>query len=144
MTKSKAKAPTIDTCVISHKPIKQKHIDGKKVISYGKGRAFITAIKNSVSNPPVNPVVLTGSDLEEVPIRFELWNFPSRVKMAGKVYKTFPTKIYLHNAEFRLTNAGIDFSWIDPEEYALRSSTEDKCVKTGVVTYIKCQKTLDN
>ena len=134
-TKKKLVAkPTIDTCVVSKKPIKQNHIDGKKVINYGKGRAFISAIKKSVSKPSPNPVVITGSDLEELTVRFETWSFPYRVKILGKQYSTFPSKIYLHNAEFRLGPSGVDFNWLYAGEL---EETEDQCINTGIVTYIK-------
>ena len=140
--KKRKQKPAVDTCVLSHKRITQKHIDDKKVIDWGKGHAFISAIKKTVSSPPVNPLVITGSDLDEVSIRFEAWHFPFRIKMLGKEYTTFPSKIYLHNAEFRLTNSGINFTWLystnnDGKTENDLPETEDQCIRTGVVTYVK-------
>lgn len=102
--KNLKKNPIIDTCILSHKPIKQHHIDKENVINWGKGRAFISAIKKSVANPPNNPIVLRGDDIESVALDFEIWHFPLRFKIAGKIYSSLPPRIYLHNAAFRLTN----------------------------------------
>lgn len=141
----KKNTATVDNCVISHKPIKQYHIDNKKVIEWGKGRAFIDAIKKNVPRPPSNPVVITGNDLDEVTIRFEAWHFPYRIKILGKEYSTFPNSIYLHNAEFKLVNSGIDFTWLYSTSHIGKTKdelpeTEDQCVKVGTVTYVKKSK----
>ena len=127
------KKPTIDTCVVSHKPITQKHIDDKKVIDWGKGRAFIKAIEKSISNPPINPIVLAGSDLEKITLDFEDWNFPYRVKIASKVFSSFPPRFYLLNRAFKLSNE-VDFDFVHA---GVLDKTEDRLVRSGRVTYYK-------
>jgi len=128
---AKTKKPTVDTCVVSHKPIRQKHIDDKKVMSYGKGRAFIAAIQKSVGKPPSNPIVLSGKDLDKITLEFEDWHFPCRTKIAGKVYSSLPPRIYILNAAFKLTNK-IDFSFAFN---GVVDKTEDRLIRKGKVTY---------
>jgi len=128
---TKTKQPTVDTCIVSKKPIRQKDIDSKKVIEYRNGRAFIKAIEKSVPSPPTNPIVLSGKDLETITLDFEDWHFPYRVKVAGKVYSSLPPRIYILNAAFELTNE-IDFSYVYSGEI---DKTEDKIVRKGKVTY---------
>lgn len=145
--KKRKQKPTIDTCVISHKPIKQHHIDKEKVIDWGKGRAFISAIKKSVPNPPSNPIVLRGSDIERVTLDFERWHFPVRVKIAGKEFSSLPPRIYIQNAAFKLIN-DTNFSFVYS---GTLEETQDELIEAGTVVYMKipshhkiAQKPVDN
>lgn len=97
-----AKQPTIDTCVLSGKPIRQSHIDDKLVIEYGKGRAFVSAISNTVKSPSENPVVFSSNQLSVVSIAYEKYTFPSRIIMQGKTFSEFPKLIFVQNQLFKL------------------------------------------
>lgn len=136
MTKTKVKrekSPTVDTCVISQKPIRQKDIDNKKVISYGKGKAFVTAVQKSIASAPSNPIVLSAKELNTVTLDYEAWNFPKRVKIAGKIFASLPPRIYLQNAAFKLTNE-VNFLYVNSDHV---EETEDKLLESGKVTYTK-------
>ena len=110
MAKSKAKQPTIDTCWVSHKPIRQKHIDDGKVITYHGRRAFLKAVENSVPNPPENPIVISIDSPEldkteypdKVSLSYVLMNFPKRYIVNGKGYKKRPNKIWIKDTCYKL------------------------------------------
>jgi len=124
------KQPTIDTCVLSGKPIRQKHIDDNLVMSYGKGKAFIKSVQDTVQHPPLNPVVFSAKDVSIVSITYTKYNFPERYDIKGKAYKSMPKFIYVQNQHFKLhsvkvvQNLGTEFG-----------DTQDGIVLTGIAIY---------
>lgn len=124
------KQPTIDTCVLSGRPIRQSHLDDGLVMSYGKGKAFVSAVENTVKEPPINPVVFSAQDVSVVSLTYTKYNFPERYDIKGKAYKSLPKFIYVQNQHFKLhslkvvQNLGMDFG-----------DTQDGMVLTGIAIY---------
>jgi len=126
---AKTKKPTVDTCVVSNKPIRQKHLDDNLVIKHGKGHAFISAVQKTVHNPSENPVVFSAQDVSVVSLTYTRHHFPSRVTIKGKSYKQFPEFIYIQNQIFKLnTNQVIHY-------FAVPEDLTDKKIEIGLVLY---------
>ena len=126
-------SPTLHTCVLSGKPIRQKHIDKELVTDYGKGKALIKAVQNTILNPPDNPVVFSAKEVSVVTIAFSEFNFPKRVVLKDRVYKKLPQLIYIQNQEFKLFRqipTGIT------EEIGF-GETQDGCTFKGIAFYKK-------
>lgn len=132
------KQPTIDTCVLSGKPIRQKHLDDKLVIPYGKGRAFIKSVQDTIQEPPVNPVVYDAKSLASVSMPYHLFNFPRRYKMRGRIFKSLPVYIYIQNQMFMLHSTSL-INKMDKEFEV----TKDGLVESGIAIYKKTSTQLD-
>ena len=124
-----AKQPTIDTCVLSGKPIRQKHLDDKLVIDYGKGRAFVSAVENTIKEPPDNPVVFSTQDVSTVALTYTRHNFPARIQVKGRLYKNFPEFIYIQNQMFKLSSHRVIHQFDRPKDLV------DGKYEVGLVLY---------
>lgn len=123
------KQPTIDTCVLSGKPIRQKDLDDKLVIPNGRGKAFIKAVQDTVQNPPTNPVVFSAKEISTATFTYTRHHFPARVMVKGRSYKTFPEFIYIQNQMFKLHSSKLIQEFDKPKDFI------DTKIEIGIVIY---------
>jgi hypothetical protein len=125
--------PTLYTCTISHKPIRQKHIDKGLVTDWENGKAFTKSIQDTIGNPPENPVVFGANEISAITLSFAEFNFPKRVVIKGRTYKKLPQYIYVQNQRFKLLRQ------VPTEEMPLigYGETQDGCTFKGAAFYKK-------
>ncbi len=126
-----AKTPTLHTCVVSGKPIRQKHIDDGLVMDWAKGKALISAVQGTVKDPPENPVVFGANEVSLITLNYERYNFPRRIVMRGRTFKSLPISVYIQNQEFRLFKDTTPISLATTE----MDETEDKLLVKGTAIY---------